>query len=73
MPVRIGVPQNITGLVDEILKPAFATSVGLVLYGIKLVPKESQGMFNQVGKFTGKLPVKGILGKIVDILKPFLP
>src|SRR3989344_4109810 len=32
MPVRIGEPSNVTGLVDEILVPPFATSVGLVQY-----------------------------------------
>jgi cell division protein FtsA len=33
MPVRIGVPQHITGLPDVINNPIYATSVGLLIYG----------------------------------------
>ncbi len=35
MPVRIGTPQNITGLSDVINNPIYATSVGLILYGMQ--------------------------------------
>ncbi len=74
MPVRIGVPTNITGLVDEILTPAYATSVGLIHYGARQASDlTSQPILNRITKLTGRLPVKGILGKIIDTLKPFLP
>lgn len=33
MPVRLGVPQYVTGLTDVIRNPAFATGVGLLLFG----------------------------------------
>lgn len=33
MPVRLGVPQGISGLTDVINNPAYATCVGLLLYG----------------------------------------
>lgn len=33
MPVRIGNPQNISGLIDTVDTPAYATSVGLLLWG----------------------------------------
>lgn len=33
MPVRVGTPQNLNGLVDTISTPAFATSVGLLQWG----------------------------------------
>lgn len=33
LPVRLGVPQGIGGLVDVVRNPMFATGVGLVLYG----------------------------------------
>lgn len=73
MPVRIGIPTNVTGLIDEIMTPAFATAVGLVQYGVKQVPQSSSGMINQMGKLSGKFPVKGLVGKIVNAIKPFLP
>lgn len=33
MPVRLGVPQHVVGLVDVVRNPIFATGVGLLLYG----------------------------------------
>lgn len=35
MPVRIGFPSGVGGLVDVVDSPAFATGVGLVLYGAR--------------------------------------
>ncbi len=35
LPVRIGEPQNLRGLVDALQSPAYATSVGLLTWGIK--------------------------------------
>jgi len=35
VPARIGYPQKITGLVEVVNKPMYATAVGLVLYGAK--------------------------------------
>lgn len=34
MPVHIGIPQRITGLVDEIMTPTYAAAVGLLLWEI---------------------------------------
>jgi cell division protein FtsA len=34
MPVRIGLPLSVGGLVDEFKSPEYATSVGLVLSGL---------------------------------------
>jgi cell division protein FtsA len=33
MPVRIGMPQHVTGLADVVRNPIFATGVGLLLFG----------------------------------------
>jgi len=33
MPVRLGIPQFITGLVDVVRNPVYATGVGMVIYG----------------------------------------
>ncbi len=74
MPVRIGIPTNITGLIDEILTPAYATSVGLLLYGVSNVNSdERKSSHNSFGQFFYKIPVKGLVGRIVDLFKSFLP
>lgn len=41
LPVRIGAPQNITGLTDVVNNPMYATGVGLLLYGMQ--QRETQG------------------------------
>ena len=33
VPVRIGLPQHVTGLADVVKNPMYATGVGLLLYG----------------------------------------
>ena len=47
MPVRLGVPQYVTGLVDVVRNPIHATGVGLLLFGQQNssinVPHESKG------------------------------
>ena len=33
MPVRLGVPHTVTGLVDVVRNPIYATGVGLLMFG----------------------------------------
>ncbi len=74
MPVRIGVPQGITGLIDEAGKPDFTTAVGLLHYGVK---SEARGIDNfslsKIGKKLEKIPFRGVVGKVSDLVKQFLP
>lgn len=35
LPVRLGLPRNITGLVDVLHNPIYATGVGLLIYGLQ--------------------------------------
>lgn len=74
MQVRLGTPGNITGLIDEIISPSYAVSVGLVLYAAKM-GTASSGKFtlNKLTKMAGKFPIQGVAGKMVDLVKSFLP
>ncbi len=49
MPVRLGVPQYVTGLVDVVRNPIHATGVGLLLFAQQNrgmpVPRENRGLF----------------------------
>lgn len=69
LPVRLGVPTGVSGLVDDILNPAFATPVGLVLYGAGSEPVEVRG---GIGRKL-KLPEGGVFGKIMAMIKDLLP
>ena len=35
LPVKIGYPRGLEGLIDEVSDPEFASSVGMILYGYK--------------------------------------
>jgi len=69
LPVRLGKPKGVAGLIDDVINPSFSTCVGLILYGAKTEPKESLTSF---GKKI-KLPGKGIAGKLVNIVRNLLP
>ena len=61
LPVRIGEPQELQGLVDTLQSPAFATSVGLLDWGIR----------HDLARL-GQQPVNNSL-KMPSWLKVFLP
>ena len=53
LPCRVGYPRNISGLVDVVNSPRYATAVGLVLYGSESKPKKKfrirdRNIFNRV-------------------------
>lgn len=68
MPVRLGRPEHINGLSEEISGPAYATSVGLLLWGLKnhdVVHTEARRSLD------GKRP--GVLDRLFSIFRVFLP
>lgn len=74
MQARIGTPANVTGLIDEILSPNFASAVGLVLYASKMgTSMKDKFSFTKLTKITGKIHLKGVGGKFIDLVKSFLP
>lgn len=52
MPVRLGVPQYVTGLVDVVRNPIYATGVGLLLFGNQ----------NQTGRLRDMPGARGVRG-----------
>lgn len=69
LPIRIGKPRGVGGLVDDIMTPAYATGTGLIIYGAHSLSNEPLTSFTK----KLKLPTKGIAGKIVNIIKDLLP
>ena len=47
MPVRLGTPQYVAGLVDVVRNPIYATGVGLLLFG----NQAGGGTFTQARRF----------------------
>lgn len=72
MPVRIGAPSNLKGIIDEIQYPSFSTVVGLAKYGGSVEPREGLPFGISIPKIPG---FKGnrILSKAIDLIKSFIP
>ncbi len=73
LPVRIGTPKGITGLIDDILTPEFATTVGLILWEGESESKQPAFDFDQVRKKLPNLQIQNSLGKVIKFIKSFLP
>jgi len=74
MPVRVGIPKGLTGLIDEIEAPEYAVASGLVIYRGR-EEKTSPTLFplGRIGKGLQKIPGKGLANKFIDLIKSFLP
>jgi cell division protein FtsA len=73
MPVHVGNPKRISGLIDEITTPAYTTSIGLLLYGGKADKGESTAFLSGIGRIGERVQIKGIAGKMIDLVKSFMP
>jgi cell division protein FtsA len=72
MPVRVGEPQNIKGIIDEIQDTPYSAVVGLAIYGAITGTTSSSSFKMQIPgmpslKF-GKMPKK-----IIELIKSFIP
>lgn len=70
MPVRVGVPSNLKGIIDEITDTPFASVVGLITYGAAMDLESSKGFS------LPKMPsfVSGnAIGKLFKFIKSFMP
>lgn len=61
MPVRIGMPYEVSGLTDIVRNPTYSTGVGLLLYGLK-----------QANERAGQQPVKSPGINLLEKVKKFL-
>ena len=69
LPVRVGSPRGVGGLVDDIINPSFATPVGLIIWGAQRSPRENITSFAK----RIKLPSKGVAKKLIDVIRDLLP
>lgn len=71
MPVRVGLPTNIKGLIDEIETPAFATVVGLAIFGASATNKPLP--FGIRLPSLGDLGFNKVLSRLINLIKSFTP
>ncbi len=67
MPVRVGQPQGASGLIEEVSGPAYAASIGLLLYGSRLQPERRVSLSAARGR------VGDLISRMVNWVKSFLP
>jgi cell division ATPase FtsA len=72
MQSRIAIPTGLTGLVDEIKTPEYATVAGLLLLSSRDEERPTTTHFH-MPKFAPKLPSSFSVKKVVDFIKSFLP
>ena len=72
LPIRIGFPEKISGLVDEILDPQYSTTVGLLLYGKNNVYVDKDN-FKNFGKILKDFKLGNSLGNLKNFFKQFIP
>jgi len=71
LPVQLGYPQGIDGLLDKIDNPTFATAVGLIFWALEMKGGKEQGKIFSIGRtsHSGSTAV----GKLRSWLRNFLP
>jgi cell division protein FtsA len=73
MPVRIGVANNLKGIIDEVQHPAFATVTGLALYGARNGTEAKSLPFGFSMPKGGTAGANKIVKKVIDLIKSFIP
>lgn len=73
LPARLGTPQNITGLIDEVTYPHYSTVVGLLLYAKDAGVTEQRMNVKDFDKIFRNISVKGSVNKVRDLFKSFIP
>lgn len=72
MPVRVGMPTNLKGIIDEVQNPAYASVIGLTVYGSKNDLAKPTAFGFSMPKVSGQGSGK-MMKRIVDIIKSFIP
>ncbi|MDQ3408054.1 MAG: cell division protein FtsA [Chloroflexota bacterium] len=66
MPVRVAAPSGVGGLTDHLLEPAYSTSIGLLLWGARVVTETEPGRYESA-------PAGGSLGRFRDWMRRLFP
>lgn len=72
LPIRVGVPERATGLVDEVMNPMYSSTLGLIYYGSKSNVEQGESFkdFNSVLK---NFSMGDIMSQVRKMFKQFLP
>ncbi|OGC62732.1 cell division protein FtsA [candidate division WWE3 bacterium RIFCSPLOWO2_01_FULL_53_14] len=68
LPIRVGTPTGVSGLIEEVSTSAYASTIGLVIYGAGFEPREGISM-----PVINTKKVSQMFGRVVEWVKSFLP
>lgn len=67
VPVRVGVPQGVSGLIEEVSSPAYAAAIGMIIFAARQLPVVRIPLISKVPQ------LKQYLEKVIGWVKGFLP
>jgi len=73
LPIRIGVPDKVTGLIDETSDPQYSSTQGLLLYGLKNIMTNTGDGFKNFGRILKDFKLGNSLGNLKNFFKQFIP
>lgn len=73
LPVRVGKPHELAGLVHDIQKPSFATSIGLLMYGKKQGAMQPVHQGFDVGSVFKNISLGNSVSKLTQFIKSLMP
>jgi len=73
LPIHIGVPDKLTGLIDETSDPQYASAIGLLLYGVKNIINKDHDGFKNFKNILGEFKFSGSMEKLKNFFKQFIP
>jgi len=73
LPIHIGVPDKLTGLIDETSDPQYASAIGLLLYGVKNIINKDHNGFKNFKNILGEFKFSGSMEKLKNFFKQFIP
>ncbi|MFH0979858.1 MAG: cell division protein FtsA [Candidatus Roizmanbacteria bacterium] len=73
LPIRIGIPDKVTGLIDETDDPQYSSTQGLLLYGLKNIMTDTGDGFKNFGRILKDFKLGNSLGNLKNFFKQFIP
>jgi cell division protein FtsA len=73
LPARVSRPVELVGLISDIQKPSYATSIGLLMYGKHHGGGSVAGPSFQLGSLLKNIDLSGVASKIGGLFKSLMP
>lgn len=73
LPIRIGIPDKVTGLIDETNDPQYSSAQGLLLYGLKNIMTDEGAGFKNFGRVLKDFKIGSSISNLKNFFKQFIP